>query len=248
MSGFHFYQSENIEFVSVNHTEVRFKEHCHASDFIITLMVNGNAVLTKENTRILYTNDIFMIPPYESHSLISDNKVSLISMCIKKQTVYTLDFTSYQKLIETALTEISSILNLKKNQYRLFYTNALEIYNNFHTHQETENSFKVSRNKIEKFPECENTIEQFANEIYVSKYHYIRKFREISGLTPHQFQIQSRIRMAQKILTYQSQIADIASIVGFFDQSHFNKYFKKVVGISPTEYIHSVSNFLQAKN
>lgn len=248
MSGFHFYQSKNIEFIAVRHTAVNFKKHSHSSDFIITLIINGKAVLTREKAQIMCANDIFTIPPYESHSLISNNKVSMISMCIKKQIVYTLAHTSYQKLMETTLTEIANILDFKEAQYSLFYQYALEIYNHFHAHQEKENPIKISRNKIEQFPEYESTVEQFANEIYTSKYHYIRKFKEKSGLTPHQFQIQNRIRKAQKIMNSQSRIADIALSVGFFDQSHFDKYFKKIVGISPTEYIHSVSNFLQAKN
>lgn len=248
MSKYHFYKSDNIEFVSVNDTEICFEEHCHTSDFVITLVVKGDATLKKEKAHVLHTNDIFIILPYEPHSLISDNKISLISMCIKKQTVYTLDFTAYQSCIETSLTAISSKIDIKENQYSLFYAYALDIYRNHHVRQAKQDAFEVSRNKIEQFPEYDNTIEQFADEIYVSKYHYIRRFKEISGLTPHKFQIQSRIRKSQKLLISQNSIADISLIVGFYDQSHFDKYFKKIVGISPTEYICSVSNFLQAKN
>ena len=40
-------------------------------------------------------------------------------------------------------------------------------------------------------------------------------------------------------------IADTAVFLGFFDQSHFDKYFKKIVGLSPKEYMRSVRNFLQ---
>lgn len=248
MSKYHFYKSDNIEFVSVNDTEICFEEHCHASDFVITLVVKGDATLKKENAHVLHTNDIFIILPYEAHSLISDNKISLISMCIKKQIVYTFDFTAYQRCIETSLTAISSKIDIKESQYSLFYAYALDIYRNYHVQQAKQDVFEVSRNKIEQFPEYDNTIEQFADEIYVSKYHYIRRFKEISGLTPHKFQIQSRIRKSQKLLIIQNSIADISLIVGFYDQSHFDKYFKKIVGISPTEYICSVSNFLQAKN
>lgn len=91
-------------------------------------------------------------------------------------------------------------------------------------------------------------MELFAAEIYVSKYHYIRKFKEIAGITPHKFQIQNRIRKSQKLLLNQNSIADVSIIIGFYDQSHFDKYFKKIVGVSPVEYICSVSNFLQAKS
>lgn len=244
MSKYHFYKSDDIEFVSVNDTEICFEEHCHTSDFIITLIVKGNATLKKESIHILHTNDFFIILPYEAHTLISDNRISLISMCIKKQMIYKLDCNTYQMYIEASLTEISKQVNINSKQYRLFYAYALEIYKNYHHGQQAEqDGFAVSRNMMEQFPECNNTIEQFANEIYVSKYHYIYKFKEIAGLTPHKFQIQSRIRKSQKLLISQNSIADVSIIVGFYDQSHFDKYFKKIVGISPTEYICSVSNF-----
>lgn len=249
MSKYHFYQFDNIEFISVDDAKICFEEHCHASDFIITLVINGDAVLTKDNARILHKNDIFMIQPYESHSLISDNKVSMISMCIKKQIVYALDFNAYQICVESSLIEISKQVSFNSKQHRLFYEYALEIYNSYHHVQQTEqNVFMISINMIEQFPERSNTIEQFANEIYISKYYYIREFKKIAGLTPHKFQIQNRIRKSQKLLINQNSIADVSIIVGFYDQSHFDKYFKKIVGISPAEYICSVSNFLQAKS
>lgn len=106
LSKYHFYKSDNIEFISVNDTEICFEEHCHASNFIITLIVNGETILTRDNAQVLHTNDIFMIQPYESHSLISDSRVSMISMCIKKQMIYNLDCNSYQIFIETDLTKI----------------------------------------------------------------------------------------------------------------------------------------------
>lgn len=87
-----------------------------------------------------------------------------------------------------------------------------------------------SINTMEQFPECNNTIEQFASEVYVSKYHYIRVFKKIAGLTPHKFQIQNRIRKSQKLLLNKNTVADVSILLGFYDQSHFDKYFKKIVG------------------
>ncbi len=68
---------------------------------------------------------------------------------------------------------------------------------------------------------------------------------EVSGLTPHKFQIQCRIRKAQKLLLNGENIVNVSVAVGFYDQSHFDKYFRKIVGMTPKDYIKSVSNFLQ---
>jgi AraC-like DNA-binding protein len=79
----------------------------------------------------------------------------------------------------------------------------------------------------------------------MSKFHYIRRFRKIAGLTPNRFRIQNRIRKAQQMLRDGRPITEAALDVGFYDQSHFSKYFKRIVGVSPKEYISSLRNFLQ---
>ena len=80
---------------------------------------------------------------------------------------------------------------------------------------------------------------QLAKDIHISKFHLIRKFKREVGMTPHRFHIQNRIRKAQSRLQKDENIAAVAVGMGFYDQSHFNKSFKKIVGISPKEYLDS---------
>lgn len=250
MNKYHFYKSENVEFITINDTTIDFREHCHTSDFVITLVMKGNAILKKGMTQIcICPNDTFTVAPYETHALASNDDVSLFSMCIKKQAVYYLNEEKFRECIFNSLLEISKAIDFNSEYFNVFVITALGIYIDHHRSFQTEpNNIEISRNKLEKCPECTETIEELAKEIFISKYYYIRKFKEISGLTPHKFQIQSRVRKAQRLLINGASVADIALNVGFYDQSHFDKYFRKIVGISPTEYICSFSNFLQAKN
>lgn len=82
-------------------------------------------------------------------------------------------------------------------------------------------------------------IETLATDIFVSKYYLIKKFKRIVGMTPHQFCIQNRIRKAQSLLDAEQVICGVAAEMGFYDQSHFDKAFQKIVGISPSEYVDS---------
>lgn len=93
-----------------------------------------------------------------------------------------------------------------------------------------QNIFEESRDELISNPESEKSLEQFAEGIFVSKFYYIRKIKAVSGLTPHKLIVQSRIRKSQKILQSGTNIVDTTLITGFYDQSHFNKYFKKIVG------------------
>lgn len=89
-------------------------------------------------------------------------------------------------------------------------------------------------------PEAEFSISDMSKSISVSPFHMIRQFKAAYGLTPHQFQIQSRIRKAQKLLEQGKSVTEVAYATGFCDQSHFNHSFKKIVGLVPSEYRQSV--------
>lgn len=94
--------------------------------------------------------------------------------------------------------------------------------------------------------EPENTflIEDMAQKIGMSPYHMIRQFKEACGLTPHQFQIQSRVRKAQKLLEEGKSVTEVAYATGFCDQSHFDRCFNKIVRLTPSEYKKSVKRLI----
>ena len=79
-------------------------------------------------------------------------------------------------------------------------------------------------------------IEEMARDTQISPYHMIRKFKKAFGLTPHQFQIQSKVRKAQKLLEQNKSISEVACEAGFYDQSHLDRCFQKIVGMTPKEY------------
>ena len=92
---------------------------------------------------------------------------------------------------------------------------------------------------IEK-PENIYLIEEMAADIQTSPYHMIRKFKKAFGLTPHQFQIQCKVRKAQKLLETGKSIPEVAFEAGFCDQSHLDRCFQKIVGMTPNQYQASV--------
>lgn len=92
------------------------------------------------------------------------------------------------------------------------------------------------KQRITERPEAFFKIEDMAKSIGFSPYHMIRKFKENCGLTPHQFQIQCRVRKAQKLLAEKKSVAEAAYAAGFYDQSHFDRCFQKIVRLTPDEY------------
>ena len=89
------------------------------------------------------------------------------------------------------------------------------------------------------------SIEEMAQNAFISKYHFIRSFKAEVGLTPHQFQLQNRIRKAQRLMHNAETITEVALSTGFCDQSHFIKQFEKQVGLPPLTYKLSFQTILK---
>ena len=91
-------------------------------------------------------------------------------------------------------------------------------------------------------PEESFLIADMAHCVSVSPYHMIRQFKSVCGLTPHQFQIQCRVRKAQKLLEEGKSVTEAAYATGFCDQSHFDRCFRKIVRLTPSVYRQSVKS------
>jgi AraC family transcriptional regulator len=72
----------------------------------------------------------------------------------------------------------------------------------------------------------------------MSPYYFLRLFKQSMGITPHQYILQRRIERAKYLLQHsQLSIADIAVRVGFCDQSHLTRCFKRIFGITPKQFM-----------
>lgn len=244
MKEFHFYKFDNAEIVHIKNSVISFDEHCHTDDFVFTAIINGTAYLDKSNDkRLLENGNIFTVPPYQAHSLTSKENVELVSVCINKKIIYGLAPERFSEFLSNLLNNVPEQIVFNKE---FLEKKVRKVYREYHNSLNTiQNIFEVSRDEIINSPESGKSIEQYAKEIYVSKFYYIKKIKKVSGLTPHKLIIQSRIRKSQLLLQSGSNIVDTALLTGFYDQSHFNKYFNKIVGVPPLEYLHSLSNFLQ---
>jgi AraC family transcriptional regulator len=68
----------------------------------------------------------------------------------------------------------------------------------------------------------------------MSPYHFARTFKHVTGVAPHQYVLNARLERAKSLLLRGNvSIAEVAHKVGFFDQSHFTRYFKRLVGVTP---------------
>jgi AraC-like DNA-binding protein len=72
-----------------------------------------------------------------------------------------------------------------------------------------------------------------------SAYQLIRKFKQAFGQTPHAFQIDQRLNRAKMLLKQGAGLSDVAHQLGFADQAHFQRHFKKRHATTPKNYLGS---------
>ncbi|GHO98105.1 AraC family transcriptional regulator [Reticulibacter mediterranei] len=81
------------------------------------------------------------------------------------------------------------------------------------------------------------SLEQLAGLTQMSTYYLLRLFQQTTGLSPHAYLMQLRITRAKALLLAGVPIAQVALDMGFADQSHFTRYFKRLLGVTPGQYM-----------
>lgn len=78
------------------------------------------------------------------------------------------------------------------------------------------------------------SVELLASEVDLSPAHFARAFRETFGLPPHRYLLHLRLERARHMLDAENAVlSDVAQRVGFADQAHFTRFFKREYGVTP---------------
>lgn len=81
------------------------------------------------------------------------------------------------------------------------------------------------------------TLEELENHFFVNKYYISRLFQKKYKISLVQYHIRQRIQQAERLLNLTNlSVAEIAKYVGYNSTQRFSKVFKKLKGITPTEY------------
>ena len=78
------------------------------------------------------------------------------------------------------------------------------------------------------------TVSGIAQAVGLSPYHFTRLFKESTGQSPYRYVVEARVRKAKELLTTgKFTISEAAHHVGFVDQSHLTRHFKRIFGLPP---------------
>ena len=160
--------------------------------------------------------------------------------------------TLYHKVYELMMKIIDTYFSSKSMWELAIYASLLEIYTaigqEYYSDKERFSATQstVHRSNYEKFASLltyidenysENiTLEQAADKVGFSKYHFARLFKEYTGTTFLDHLMHKRVQAAQKLLSTDLSVTDIAFSTGFNSLTSFNRSFHKYTGLSPTQF------------
>lgn len=260
----------NILFTNVKESNKNFSMHFHDTYSIGITHQGLYKSRNKNNTFDFYANSTRVNNPYELHGGISQNwfnhyfypSVELMSEIYfeifyeKKEPIFEKHIIN-DLLLYSKLRDVFKSIIYKKDYIVLetYCIDALsylikkytvvgkQLDSHFNNNIVITKSIELINDTLYNSP----SLDELSTNIGLSKYHFIRIFKEEIGLTPHQYIINKKVENARKLIEKGYSIIEASIESGFNDQSHFNRNFKRIFDFSPT-WINKNRNFILYNN
>ena len=215
---------------------------CNKDDFTarpgdIRLINPGDIHVCKSKTwgYITFTPDNSFVEAFSESCQKELHNITFANPVINNQklTKLFIDLNSATKEWQDELMAENILEELVVNLISSYSNNSIKIENISYSRTKLAQSVEYMKAYFD-----ENLkLETLANISGLSKYHFLRKFKEEFNITPHAYLLQIRIQNAKNMLIQNRPLIDIAHSCGFSDQSHFTRVFNKIYGMSPKKLV-----------
>lgn len=127
---------------------------------------------------------------------------------------------------------------MSKREKTYFERELDRIYSEHSLRPEQYARIRQSKTLMEKFYSDRIELNDLAKEAFMSRYHYIRVFQRMYGLTPRIYLRDLRISKAKDLIKAGLPITRVCSEIGYKSVPTFSTVFKKCTGYTPRAYQH----------
>ena len=254
-----------VELLSASYTKFKFTKHWHDELAIGVIEEGAEGLFYRGNNLIIPKRHIVAINPGEVHTGFSGtpngwryrmfyfnlNEISVqfanrdipIDPIINSPMIY--DEELFDILFQLHVSLENPSLELSKET---LFTLALEkLFTQYGAAKKavcdkicTQSSY-FARDFIHDNFELNPSLSELESISNCSKFQLIKSFKQVFGITPHQYLLLIKVKNAKKLLSRGLSCVETSLACGFYDQSHFTRNFKKAFGISPSNYLNHKS-------
>ncbi|QNE20810.1 AraC family transcriptional regulator [Kribbella qitaiheensis] len=81
------------------------------------------------------------------------------------------------------------------------------------------------------------TLDEAAELVHAHPTHLVRAFSREYGMPPHRYLTGRRVDLARRYLLDGRPATEVATLAGFYDQSHLTRHFRKMLGVTPGQFV-----------
>lgn len=149
-----------------------------------------------------------------------------------------------KKIFSHLVSNPQMIEHLALKELTIFLNDSFSVFSRIDEFANSDFRLEKVLNKIKINYHSVLSVTELAATIELSKFHFIRLFKQCYHISPMKYLINCRINNAKKELLKDRKrsMAEIAIQNGFYDESHFDKLFKQYTGVSPKNFQQQVTS------
>jgi AraC-like DNA-binding protein len=251
------FSQDHLGMLQARATARHFDAHLHDTFSVVVIKKGCAHVRSARWSGVVNAGDVFFFNPYEVHGAMSaagnvDYETFYPSMDCLRSAIRANDVGSIhiQTDVLTGARETRDLIDLLSNQLpaaaavRAKLEDILLICT-YSVEESFSPSVEIVRRACQLIrADCTRAVRtnDLAREIGVHESHFIRAFTTTIGLPPQTYIRQVRVAEAHGLIQAGHRLSDVAQILGFCDQAHFTREFKKVFGVAPGEMSRGIAH------
>ena len=228
------------ELIITSHAARKYPWHMHFCHWSIGWLCSGTAsLLTQTGSRTLVRGDHFIIPPNVAHCLSTAANTTLVVFCVSSLEDTEVHANSFFDSLHDIKRRNSLLTQISFEDW----TNLRMLTARLSDHSKLKDAKKpispivqTVAETLQESPDQSYPVNGMASSVGYSQWHFLRLFQKETGLTPHAYQMNCRLRMLRSLLRTGVAAVDAAMSAGFSDQSHMHKLFKRHHGLTPKKF------------
>lgn len=229
----------------------KFPAHRHKS-VSLGMVLKGSRLLTIRQTKyVIAEGDIFIINSEESHSigetLDTAHDYIVVSLTPKHIARYSdKELPLFENIVESRvlaenLEQLFCFLIRKSEgpnpvDWSVLIGEMFRFRKDESVERSCDKRFEKVKTILDRSVTDPHSLSELAGEAAISEFHFSRMFKNYTGLAPHQYLLDNRLRFAREMLESGMSVSDVAIAAGFYDTSHFIRHFSGYYGVSPADF------------